>query len=430
MNILVAGTGYVGTTTALVLAESGWNVTGLDTDLNKLDQLQIGLIPFHEEGLEHLLKKHLKTGKIRFTSDTDSAIRNNDVIFICVGTPSGQDGQADTQYVRQIAASIGHAMNGYKLIVVKSTVPVGTQALIVQWIRSAQSHTLPFDVVSNPEFLREGMALSDAFYPDRIIIGTDSDHAVKLLRELYQSLSCPLVITTPATAELIKYASNAYLTMKISYINELARLCDKLRINVKEVAHGIGLDPRIGSSFLQAGIGYGGSCFPKDTSALIRLADEFDSPLTLVEQAVSVNQTQYLYLLEQARIRLGDFKGKKISILGLAFKPDTDDIREAPAIQMIRALLIEQAHIKVHDPVAKLPPELLQPSVTSCNSLDEALEGADAAFLCTEWKMYKYIDWRQMKQSMKHPNLFDGRNLLDAEQMKTLGYYYKGVGYQ
>ena len=430
MNILVAGTGYVGTTTALVLAESGWNVTGLDTDLIKLKQLQQGSIPFHEEGLERLLKKHLRTGKIKFTSDADSAIRNHDVIFICVGTPSGQDGQADTQYIKQIAVNIGRSMNGYKLVVVKSTVPVGTQRLIVQWIRSAQAHDSPFDVVSNPEFLREGMALSDAFSPDRIIIGTDSDQAAKLLKKLYQSLSCPVVITTPATAELIKYAANAYLATKISYINELARLCDKLRINVKEVAHGIGLDPRIGSSFLQAGIGYGGSCFPKDTSALVRLADELNSRLTLVEQAVSVNQTQYLYLMEKAKIRLGDFKGKKISILGLAFKPETDDIREAPAIQVIKDLLIEQAYIKIHDPVAKLPPELVQPSVTVCNSPDEALNGADAAFLCTEWKMYKNIDWRQMKQCMKHPNLFDGRNLLDAAQMRNLGYYYQGIGYQ
>lgn len=352
------------------------------------------------------------------------------MIFICVGTPSKQDGQADTQYVRQIAANIGRCMNEYKLIVVKSTVPVGTQRLIVQWIRSAQALASPFDVVSNPEFLREGMALSDAFSPDRIIIGTDSNYAVKLLKELYQSLSCPVVITTPATAELIKYAANAYLAMKISYINELARLCDKLEINVKEVAHGIGLDPRIGASFLQAGIGYGGSCFPKDTSALVRLADAFNSPLTIIEQAVSVNQTQYLYLLEKAQIQLGDLKGKNISILGLAFKPDTDDIREAPAIQVIRSLLIKQAYIKVHDPVAKLPPELVQPSVTFCSSPDEALKGADAAFICTEWKMYKNIDWQQMKQSMKHPNLFDGRNLLDAARMKTLGYYYQGIGYQ
>lgn len=430
MNILVAGTGYVGTTTALVLAESGWNVTGLDTDLNKVKQLQQGSIPFHEEGLEHFLKKHLRTGNIKFTADTDSAIRDNDVIFICVGTPSGQDGQADIQYVRQIATSIGRCMNGYKLIVVKSTVPVGTQRLIVQWIRSAQVHASPFDVASNPEFLREGMALSDAISPDRIIIGTDSDLAVKLLKELYQSLSCPIVITTPATAELIKYAANAYLATKISYINELAKLCDKLGLNVKEVAHGIGLDPRIGLSFLQAGIGYGGSCFPKDTSALVRLADELDSRLTLVEQAVSVNQTQYLYLLEKARIRLGDLKGKKISILGLAFKPDTDDIREAPAIRMIRDLLNERAYIHVHDPVAKLPPELVQSSVTSCSSPEQALEGADAAFLCTEWKIYQNIDWQQIKQNMKHPNLFDGRNLLDAERMKTLGYHYQGIGYQ
>ncbi|SMF89469.1 UDPglucose 6-dehydrogenase [Paenibacillus uliginis N3/975] len=429
MDILVVGTGYVGTTTALVLAEMGWNVTGLDSDQIKLNLLLQGRIPFYEEGLEDLLEKHLQSDKINFTSITDQAIKHNDVIFICVGTPSRSDGNADLQYVKQVAMDIGRYMNSYKLIVIKSTVPVGTQEMVEQWIRSAQSHVSPFDVASNPEFLREGKALSDALYPDRIIIGTDSDRAAELLKELYQTMQCPVVVTAPKTAELIKYAANAFLVTKISYINELSRLCDKLGVNVKEVAHGIGLDPRIGSSFLRAGIGYGGSCFPKDVSALLRLANDQDTPLTLLKQAVSVNQTQYLHLLEKARTRIGAFNGKKISILGLAFKPDTDDIREAPAIRIIQKLLSERALISVHDPIAKLPQELIHESVTSFSSPEQALEGADAVFLCTEWKTYLSIDWVHIKQIMNQPNLFDGRNLLNAKVMEGMGYYYQGVGY-
>jgi UDPglucose 6-dehydrogenase len=430
MNILVIGTGYVGTTTALIFAEMGWIVTGLDRDVDKIKQLQRGLLPIHEPGLADLLRKHIQTEQIRFTADAARAYKDNDVIFICVGTPSRQDGSADLHYVKQVAEDIGRYMNDYKLVIIKSTVPVGTQEQVTAWIQGAQTESHPFDVASNPEFLREGKAISDALHPDRVIIGSTSSRATQRLQTLYQTFKCPVVVTTPRTAELIKYASNAFLATKISYMNELAKLCDRLGVNVKEVANGIGLDHRIGASFLQAGIGYGGSCFPKDVSALLRMAYENHTELNVLGQVVAVNQTQHLYMLDKARERLGTLAHKKIAILGLSFKPDTDDIREAPAIRMIQSLLSEQAYVNVHDPVAALPPNLIHEFVTKSLTPQEALKDADAVFLCTEWALYRQLDWVRMKAIMKQPNLFDGRNLLEADRMKFIGFYYKGIGYE
>ena len=415
MNILVIGTGYVGATTSMVFAELGWNVTGLDSDASKIKQLKQGLLHFYEPGLEELLMKHIRSGQIRFTMNKEKAIQDNDVIFICVGTPSRLDGSADMRYVKQVAEEIGQKMNGYKLVVTKSTVPVGTQEQITAWIQAAQEQSYPFDVASNPEFLREGKAVTDALNPDRIIIGSNSKRATNMLQSLYQSVKCPIVVTTPRTAELIKYASNAFLATKISYVNELARLCDELDVNVNEVTHGIGLDPRIGPSFLQAGIGYGGSCFPKDVSALILTGRLNNVELSVLEKVVEVNQTQHTYLINKARERVGSFANKKVAILGLAFKPDTDDIREAPALRIIEHLLMEQAVIKLYDPVAALPNSSLYRSVTVCMDLEETLQDADAVFLCTEWAQFRNIDWAQMKGIMRVPNVFDGRNILNAE---------------
>ncbi|CAM4260875.1 UDPglucose 6-dehydrogenase [Paenibacillus endophyticus] len=428
MKILVIGTGYVGSTTAMVFAELGWKVTGLDTDVHKIRQLRQGLLHFHEPGLEDLLKKHIQSGQIKFTTDKDKAIQESDVIFICVGTPSRPDGSADLRFVKQVASEIGQKMNGYKLVVTKSTVPVGTQELVTGWIEAAQEHFYPFDVASNPEFLREGKAVTDALNPDRIVIGSESKRATNLLKSLYHSVKCPFVITTPRTAELIKYASNAFLATKISYINELARLCDELNVNVKDVAGGIGLDPRIGSSFLQAGIGYGGSCFPKDVSALILTARQNNIELSVLEKVVKVNQTQHSYLTDKARTRLGSFSGKKIAILGLAFKPDTDDIREAPALRIIESLLNERAQLRLYDPIATLPHDAKYESVAVCLEVEEALKEADAVFLCTEWPIIRGIDWAQMKDVMAHGNVFDGRNILNAHDMQALGYYYQSIG--
>ncbi|WP_081756913.1 UDP-glucose dehydrogenase family protein [Gorillibacterium massiliense] len=429
MNILVIGSGYVGTTTALVFAEIGWNVTGLDVDPQRIRLLRQGKLHFYEPGLEDLLKKHLVTKRIRFTTDKKKAIKDNTIIFICVGTPSLPDGSADLRYVKQVAEDIGRHMNSEKLIINKSTVPVGTQERVTTWTKDAQTVSYPFEVASNPEFLREGKALMDALHPDRIIVGTNSENAAKQIRELYESMQCPIIVTTPRTAEFTKYAANAFLATKISFINELARLSDRLGVNVKEVAYGIGLDNRIGPSFLQAGIGYGGSCFPKDVAALLNMAKHNDVELKLLKQVVRVNQTQHLYMLQKVREKIGNLAGKKIALLGLAFKPDTDDIREAPAIRIIQTLRNEKAYVQVYDPIAALPPELMDESVIFGSSPEETMEGADAAIICTEWPMFLKLDWEQVKDSMNAPNLFDGRNLLDADQMRDIGFYYQGIGY-
>lgn len=428
MNILIIGTGYVGATTAMVFAESGYQVTGLDVDAAKIERLKQGHLHFHEPGLEELIDKHVRSGRLLFTTDKESAIAGHEIIFICVGTPSRPDGNADLRYIKQVAEDIGHWMNGYKLIVTKSTVPVGTQEQITAWIAAAQQQPYLYDVISNPEFLREGKAVEDALQPDRIVIGANNAKATEQLLSLYQSFQCPKIITTPRTSELIKYASNSFLATKISYMNELAKLCDVFKINVNEVASGMGLDPRIGPSFLQAGLGYGGSCFPKDVSELVMTAREQEVDLHILEQVMEVNRTQYSYLLDKARTRLGDFANKNIAILGLAFKPDTDDIREAPALRMIHDLLLEQANVKLYDPVAALPPHSSYEAVTVCVSAEEALQNADAVILCTEWAAFGQLDWENLKGLLNQLNFFDGRNMMDARKMREIGFYYEGIG--
>jgi UDPglucose 6-dehydrogenase len=284
-------------------------------------------------------------------------------------------------------------------------------------------------VASNPEFLREGKALKDAMNPDCIIIGANCEKASKLISRLYESLKCPIMITKPRTAEFIKYAANAFLATKITFINELAKLSDRMDVNIKEVALGIGLDQRMGQSFLQAGIGYGGSSLPKDVAALLNTAKQHQSDLKLLEYAEYVNQTQYLYLLEKARERLGTFAGRNIAVLGISFKPDTDDIREAPAIRIIRRLCYEKAFVNTYDPIAALPTAFRGKHVKNCSTPEEAMKGVDAIFLCTEWAIFNNIDWDQVKESMNQPNLFDGRNMLDANHMKSKGFFYQGIGY-
>lgn len=430
MNILIVGTGYVGTTTALVFAEMGWKVTGLDTDERKVELLRKGSLHFFEQGLEELLAKHLQEGNITFTAESKQAIEEHNVIFICVGTPSQSDGSANLQYVRQVSENIGRYMNEYKLIVNKSTVPVGTQEMVTNWIGSTQTEPHPYDVASNPEFLREGNALADALEPDRVIIGTSSARATGILQLLYKTMNCPIMITEPKTAELIKYAANAFLATKISYMNELARLCDKIGINIMDVSRGIGLDHRIGLSFLQAGIGYGGSCFPKDVAALLQTANQYGMNLSILEKVTAINQTQYRYLLDKVRHKLGNLHHKKVAILGLSFKPGTDDTREAPSIRLIQSLLDERAYVTVHDPIAKLPSHFNSASLKQCLSEKQAIRGADAVILCTDWPQYKQIDWMDMKRIMNNPQLFDGRNMLDAQQMTTIGFDCQGIGYQ
>jgi UDPglucose 6-dehydrogenase len=422
------GMGYVGVTTGLVFTELGWKVTGLDPDDAKIQSLSKGNLTFYEPGLDTLLQKHLETDNIRFTSDPETAIRENQVIFLCVGTPSDKDGSADLGFIRQAAEMIGRYMQEYKLIAVKSTVPIETNRKIVQWIGDVQPLPLAFDVVSNPEFLREGSALHDALNPDRIIIGSNSEHAVEVIKTLYAKIRSPFFVTEPKTAEMIKYASNAFLATKISYMNELSRLCETIEVNISDVAKGIGLDHRIGRHFLKAGIGYGGSCFPKDIKALLYTAKEHNAELSILEKVIHVNQTQTSHFLAVWEKKLGSFRNKKIAILGITFKPDTDDLREAPSISIIQQLLESQAFVRVHDPVAKLPADLLSERAQQFGSLEETLQQCDAMILCSEWDHYKKADWALNKAHMNQYFVFDGRNVLDGKQMTRLGYHYHGIG--
>ncbi|MGG3465967.1 UDP-glucose/GDP-mannose dehydrogenase family protein [Neobacillus pocheonensis] len=423
MNILIVGTGYVGTTTGVIFCEMGHRVTGLDLDDSKIQALQNGKLYFYEPGVEVLLTKHIQAQNIIFTKNTEKAIQENDVIFICVGTPKGTDGKADLTFVRNVAESIGQYMNTYKVIVTKSTVPVGTAELVTGWIASKQAGQIPFDVVSNPEFLREGSALQDALHPDRIIIGTESETAKSVMKELYQNFRCPIIETKAKVSEMIKYAANSFLAMKISFINELARVCDQLEINVNDVSKGIGLDHRIGPQFLRAGMGYGGSCFPKDVNALIQTAKENGHPLTILENVVKVNDEQPLFFIEKIKRYLdGELKNKTIAVLGLSFKADTDDTRESPSLKLIEKLAKEKAVIKAHDPVVKL-------DASQCRTVEETIAGADAVIICTDWEQYKQLDWKSLKPLMKAPLIFDGRNMLDPDEMKKLGFKYGGIGH-
>jgi UDPglucose 6-dehydrogenase len=422
VKILIIGTGYVGTTTGLIFCEMGHKVTGLDLDEQKIQALRAGNLYFYEPGLEELLTKHIQTNQLTFTKDTETAIKENDLIFICVGTPQGPDGSADLTFVKNVAKSIGQHINQYKVIVTKSTVPVGTAKLVTNVIQENQTSPIPFDVVSNPEFLREGSALKDALHPDRIVIGTTSETARTIMRELYKDFHCPIVETHPKASEMIKYAANSFLALKISYINELARVCDKLSINVNDISNGIGLDHRINPHFLKAGMGYGGSCFPKDVNSLIQTAKELGNPLSILEAVVKVNAEQPVYFIEKIKQSLGsDLKNKTIAVLGLSFKANTDDTRESPSLILIDKLLEEQATIKTHDPIVKMGVPHQFPTI------EETVAGADALVICTDWDDYKNLNWQSLKTLMKQPYIFDGRNMLDKEKVEKLGFYYFGM---
>lgn len=430
MNILIIGMGYVGVTTGLVFAELGWQVTGLDTDAMKIKALSEGTLSFYEPGLDLLLTKHLVSGNIRFTSSAEEAIRENSVIFLCVGTPSDKDGSADLQAVRGAAQTIGTYMDDYKIITVKSTVPIETNHKVVSWIRESQSQPYTFDVVSNPEFLREGSALYDSLHPDRIIIGSESEQAAATISSLYAQINAPIFVTTPKTAEMIKYASNAFLATKISYVNELSRLCEALEVDVSDVTKGMGMDHRIGPHFLKAGIGYGGSCFPKDSKALVFTAKQQGIELNILDKVIHVNDTQVSHFMNVWEHKLGGFTDKTIAILGISFKPDTDDLREAPSLAIIQHLQSKQAVLRVHDPIAKLPASYLSNMVQQFDAIEMALQGCDAIILCSEWQAYIQADWAQLRTHMNDYYVFDGRNMLNAKEMTALGYSYYGIGHR
>ena len=430
-RICMVGTGYVGLVTGACLADFGNEVTCVDADQEKIAALESGRIPFYEFGLEELLERNVREGRISFSTDLASGIRNNDVIFICVGTPRGSDGEADLQYVFQVAREIAQHINGYKVIVQKSTVPVGTGARVRDLIQSQRNGNHDFDVASNPEFLREGSAVEDFMRPDRVVIGTWEKQAEDIISDIYRPLylnETPMVKTTVETAELIKYAANAFLATKISFINETANLCELVGADIKVVERGIGLDRRIGSKFLHAGAGYGGSCFPKDTEALAHLAQSLESPMRIVRATIEVNRDQRVRLMQRTEKLLGNLKGKKVAVLGLSFKPQTDDIRDSVGVDFLRFLKERGAEVRAFDPIAMDNARRAVPDVQYAQDLWSAVEGADAVVIATEWNEFRTMDLKRIQSLLAGNLIIDLKNIYEPARMRDLGFIHQGVG--
>jgi UDPglucose 6-dehydrogenase len=431
MHIAVIGSGYVGLVTGACFAEFGVDVTCVDVDEQKIERLLNGIMPIYEPGLEHLVAKNTQAGRLRFTTDVRQAVEQALVIFLAVGTPPLPDGSPDLSYVDSAAASVADYMNGYKVIVTKSTVPIGTGEHIRSLINERKKTRANFGVVSNPEFLREGAAINDFMRPDRVVIGSRDEEAIAIMKDLYRPLyliEAPFVITSLEAAELTKYAANAFLATKVSFINEIANLCDKIGCDVHDVARGIGMDKRIGSKFLHPGPGFGGSCFPKDTRALASVAKKFDSESLIVDAVIEVNRRQSVAMLAKIRKLVGSLEGKHIAVLGLAFKPETDDMREAPAIGIIRHLTESGATVRAYDPVAKEEAEKLLPEISYADDEYDAVEGADALVFVTEWNQFRALDMTRVRDLMKSPKVADLRNIYDPEDMREMGFEYMGVG--
>ena len=432
MNICIVGVGYVGLVTGTCFAEFGNHVICVDKDEERIASLQQNIIPIYEPGLEEMVKRNQSAGRLNFTIDVNEAVEKSLAIFIAVGTPSDSAGSADLQYVYQVAETIGKLMKGYKIIVTKSTVPVGTGKEIREIIRENQKEEVPFDVVSNPEFLREGSAIEDFLRPNRVVIGTDSEQAIAIMKDLYSPLyliEIPFVNTNVETAEMIKYASNAFLATKISFINEMANICDLVGADVHQVAKGMGLDGRISRKFLHPGPGYGGSCFPKDTRAIVKLAESYGYRFRIVESVIEVNERQGRMMVEKIETILGDLQGKRLGVLGLTFKPNTDDLRESPAMRILDGLIEHGARVRAYDPVA-IPIVSKNPKkgVDYCADEYDAAQGADALVISTEWNEFKHLSLPRLKEAMRQAVVVDGRNIYDPEQMRALGFTYRGMG--
>lgn len=438
MKVTVFGTGYVGLVTGTCLADVGHDVLCVDIDQNKVDNLKNGIIPIFEPGLDSIVKQAVQNGLLNFTTDMDLAVSHGELQFVAVGTPSGEDGSADLQYVVAVAKTIGQRMNEYKVVINKSTVPIGTaekvnEALVNELkIRGAD---IPFDVVSNPEFLKEGAAINDFMKPDRIVVGTDSARAEKLLRELYAPFNRNhdrMIFMDVRSAELTKYAANAMLATKISFINEMANLAEKLGADIEQVRNGIGADPRIGYHFIYPGCGYGGSCFPKDVKALINIAKNVDYQASLMEAVDQVNQVQKSKLFGYINRHFGgDLKGKTFALWGLSFKPNTDDMREAPSRVLMEALWAAGAKVQAYDPVAMDETQHiygLREHLKLVGTKEAALENADALIICTEWKIFRAPNFDLIKSALRNPVVFDGRNLYEPERMLEHGFEYYAVG--
>jgi UDPglucose 6-dehydrogenase len=431
MHISVIGTGYVGLVTGACFSEFGVNVTCMDLDAKRIGRLEKGDVPFYEPGLAELVAKGIKEGRLSFTTDVAKAVEKALVIFIAVGTPPQPDGSADLSYVEEVGRGIARTMTGYKVIVTKSTVPVGTGETLRRVISASQSDKFRFDIVSNPEFLREGSAIEDFMRPNRVVIGAESEQAVAIMKDLYRPLyliETPFVVTDIPTAEMIKYASNAFLATKISFINEMATLCEKVGADVQVVAKGMGLDKRIGPKFLHAGPGFGGSCFPKDLAALVQTGERLGYPMQIASAASKVNDEQRLRMVEKIGETVGELKGKIFALLGLSFKPNTNDLREAPALAIAQILLQQGATIRAYDPVALEEASRTLNGLVPCRDAYHAAEGTDALILMTEWNQFRNLDFERLKSLMRQPVLFDLRNVYEPTRVTTFGFLHVSVG--
>jgi UDPglucose 6-dehydrogenase len=434
MRLTVVGAGYVGLTTAVCFAHLGNEVMVVEKLPEKVQALKEGKVPFYEPGLEEMLKENLSLGRLFFTTDLKEGLDFSDVIFICVGTPQRPDGSADLSQVEEVARETARFMEGYKLLVEKSTVPVNTHKLIKRTVErylKRRGKILEFDVASNPEFLREGSAVRDFLEPDRIVIGVESERARRIMEELYKDFKCPIIFTDPATSELIKHASNSFLAMKISYINMVADLCEKVGADVRLVAEGMGYDKRIGREFLRAGIGWGGSCFPKDIKAFIKMAKDHGVDFSLLEEVDKINQRRAVQFVEKVKSVLWSLKDKTLAVWGLSFKPNTDDIREAPSLRLVPMLLKEGARLKLYDPKAMENFKRLYPpdkDLDYAPDMYSAVEGASALLIFTEWEEFQRADLSRVKELMELPIIIDGRNIYEPEVVRGLGFEYYGVG--
>ncbi len=436
MKVAVVGTGYVGLVTGTCLAEVGVNVVCIDIDQKKIDGLKQGIMPIYEPGLEAMVLKNYEKGKLQFSTNLGEAIKGCDVAFIAVGTPPGEDGSADLKYVLGVASEIGRNIDDYIVVVTKSTVPVGTSRKVKDALQKELTNrnaNINFDVASNPEFLKEGAAIDDFLRPDRIVIGIESARAEEILKKLYKPFVLnghPIISMDIPSAEMTKYAANAMLATKISFMNDVANLCELMGADVNMVRKGIGSDPRIGNKFIYPGIGYGGSCFPKDVKALIKTASENGYDMQVLQAVESVNDNQKSVLYHKILKHFNnDIKGKTFAVWGLSFKPKTDDMREAPSVVIIEKLLAAGAQVKAHDPVAMDEAKhSLQDRVTYCTKQEDALVDADALLIVTEWSEFRVPDFEELKTKLKNPVIFDGRNIYDAEELRSLGFHYYGIG--
>ncbi len=427
MKLSVVGTGYVGLVAGACFADLGHDVWCADQDEERVTGLRRGRLPFFEPGLDELVRRNVD-GRLQFTASVEDAVRHGDVVFITVGTPVSDRGDLELRAVADVTERVARALDRYKVIVEKSTVPVQTGRFIRETIRQMAGSGADFDVACNPEFLREGSAVTDFLHPDRIVVGVETERAKALLQRIYDGFDCPLIVTTIETAELIKHAANAFLATKISYANYLAGLCERMGADVTQVADALGLDDRIGPAFLNAGVGYGGSCLPKDLSAFVRIGQQMGADVSLLRAVQAINVAQRRLPVEHLRRTLLSLAGRTVAVLGLAFKPNTDDVREAPATEIIRGLRDEGALVRAYDPQAMPRMRDVLPDVTYCEGPYDAVDGADALVLVTEWEEFRALDLVRVKRAMRRPVVFDGRNLFDPRRMAEVGFIYKGVG--